>query len=102
MHFWRDVLGLTQVDRADVPGTGVWLEAGPQQIHLSVGTPPPPVGQHVALQVAGRDVLAQELRDQGHQVEEVSGPSDGDVLLLFVQDPDGNIVELCELPEDRS
>lgn len=101
LRFWRDTLGLTQVDRADVPGAGAWLEVGNQQIHLSIGTPPPPLGQHVALRVHARDALAEELRAGGYEVDEVAGPSGGDVL-LFVQDPDGNIVELCEVPDDGS
>jgi catechol 2,3-dioxygenase-like lactoylglutathione lyase family enzyme len=93
LSFYTDVLGLTQrTDRPDVGFGGAWLDAGDQQVHLLEASVPPSLGQHFALLVDDLGEVVAELRAQGLT------PSDpapiGRGLQSFLNDPDGNVVEL--------
>jgi catechol 2,3-dioxygenase-like lactoylglutathione lyase family enzyme len=92
LQFYTKVLGLTQRgDRPDI-GPGAWLDAGGQQVHLIQASVPPNLGQHLALQVEDLASAIAELRATGI---EVSDPSPiGRNMQSFLQDPDGNGVEL--------
>jgi glyoxylase I family protein len=93
LAFYTDVLGLEpRFDQPDFGFGGAWLDAGGQQVHLIEGTPPGPLGQHFALQVADLDDTIAELR--GRAVE-VSDPQPvGSSRQAFVSDPSGNLIEL--------
>jgi len=97
LRFYTDVLGLTQrSDRPDFGIGGSWLDAGDQQVHLVEASVPPNVGQHFALLVDDLGEVVAELRDQGLTV---SDPSPiGRSLQSFINDPDGNVVELHQTP----
>jgi glyoxylase I family protein len=86
VDFYVDVLGLTRRDDRPILGVdGVWLDAGPQQVHLIKAPPPTARGQHFAV---------ADLRTR--QVE-VSDPAPvGRSRQSFLTDPAGNLVELHE------
>jgi catechol 2,3-dioxygenase-like lactoylglutathione lyase family enzyme len=95
LHFYTRVLGLQlRTDRPDLEISGAWLDAGGQQVHLIVATPPPGLGQHFALLVDDLDVTVAELRARG---VEVSDPRPlGSSRQSFVADPCGNVIEIHE------
>lgn len=100
-QFYCEVLGLAEVARPEMGFPGAWiaLPTG-QQVHLigraiAIGAPPP-VERHFAFAVTSIDDAAAELR---HHAIEFSGPKlrpDG-AWQIFVRDPDGHVVELCQL-----
>jgi catechol 2,3-dioxygenase len=107
LAFWRDTLGFEEQQRRIGPdGRGaVFLSAGGYHHHIalntweSAGGPPPAQGTtglyHVALLYPDRRSLGEALRrflDAGGQLD---GASDHGVSeALYLQDPDGNGVEL--------
>jgi catechol 2,3-dioxygenase-like lactoylglutathione lyase family enzyme len=91
--FYRDLLGLTVLDRPDFGMDGAWLAAGPTQVHLSIGTPPPADAlQHFAFAVGDLPAVVGALRDGGFDVFEVPH-TPGAGHQAFVRDPAGNLVE---------
>ena len=92
-EFYVGVLGLTRrTDRPDLGVGGAWLDAGGQQVHLIEGTVPSGHGEHFALLVGDLAATIAELRGRGVKISDPSpiGPS----LQSFLQDPDGNLIEL--------
>ena len=69
--FYRDVLGLGDVDRPDIPGIpGHWHAVGDQQLHL-VGAPAAgdgidPTGNHFCVTVDDLDAAIAQLEQLGH------------------------------------
>jgi glyoxylase I family protein len=106
LAFYRDVLGLPEVSRADLPYPGAWLGAGAQQIHLmELPNPDPAAGRpehggrdrHVALSVCGLEEIRARLERAGvAYTQSRSGRA-----ALFVRDPDGNALELMEAPKEK-
>jgi len=93
LAFYVGRLGLARrPDRPDFPFGGAWLDCGHQQVHLIEGTTPPPVGQHFAVLVEDLDATVGELRSSGLDVSDPSPVGTG--RQSFVNDPDGNTVEL--------
>jgi catechol 2,3-dioxygenase-like lactoylglutathione lyase family enzyme len=99
--FYRDVLGLPQMPRPAFDFPGAWFRLGQtQELHL-IGNRTQPVhshsrGTHFALQVA--DIRAAETELQAKNAA-FTGPKqrpDGN-WQIFIQDPDGHYIELCEL-----
>jgi catechol 2,3-dioxygenase-like lactoylglutathione lyase family enzyme len=91
--FYRDLLGLTVLDRPDFGMDGAWLAAGATQVHLSTGTPPPADAlQHFAFAVADLSAVVARLRDAGVDVFEVPHTA-GAGHQAFARDPAGNLVE---------
>jgi catechol 2,3-dioxygenase-like lactoylglutathione lyase family enzyme len=91
--FYRDLLGLTPLDRPDFGMDGAWLAAGPTQVHISIGTPPPPDAmQHFAFATDDLAGVVARLRDDGYDVFEVPHTK-GAGHQAFVRDPAGNLVE---------
>jgi catechol 2,3-dioxygenase-like lactoylglutathione lyase family enzyme len=97
--FYRDVLGLTPTSSpstfkfADEMKRVRWFLAGPRvQIHLMPGTPTPSPGNHVALEV--RDLVAarQHLTTHGVTYRDQTAIPGAD--RLYLNDPDGNLIEL--------
>jgi catechol 2,3-dioxygenase-like lactoylglutathione lyase family enzyme len=99
-RFFGEVLGLPEIPRPDFGFPGAWYRAGEIEVHLivapagaPVGTPPPrisPVADHAAFQVADYAGARERLRAAGHDVIETGA----EVGQLFVQDPDGHVIEL--------
>jgi glyoxylase I family protein len=94
-------LGLTlRDDRPDIGVEGVWLDAGPQQIHLVKATAPSDLGQHFSLEVSDLDSVMESLRRQGIPVREPRSLGPGLPRQTAIHDPAGNRVELREPPSD--
>jgi glyoxylase I family protein len=103
LRFYVDALGCNQVERPDLGFPGAWLRAGDSiEIHLvtplpdvDAGRPPKqPAGNanHVAFAIADHADALHRLRSLGVDVRE----GDVGIRQLFVQDPDGNVIELIE------
>ena len=94
--FYTDVLGGTmRTDRPDFNFGGAWIDLGAAQVHLIHADVPSNMGQHFAILVDDVDDVVRELRAKGHEIEDarVVGPD----RQTFVDDPDGNAVELHQI-----
>jgi glyoxylase I family protein len=99
LHFYRDVLGMQQTGRPNLPFPGAWLQIGPQQIHLlELDNPDPTTGRpqhggrdrHVALTVKDLTPVKESLEQAGVTFTlSISGRQ-----ALFCRDPDGNAIEV--------
>ena len=99
--FFRDVLGMHQVERPDLGFPGAWLQVGSQQVHLlELENPDPVTGRpkhggrdrHVALNVLSLAAVKEALDKHGIVYTlSISGRK-----ALFCRDPDGNAVEFIE------
>lgn len=103
LNFYRDVLGMEQTERPNLPFPGAWLQIGAQQIHLlELDNPDPTTGRpahggrdrHVAMHIDSVDALRDELQRAGvSYTESISGRK-----ALFCRDRDGNALEFIERP----
>jgi glyoxylase I family protein len=101
LRFYRDILGMKQIERPPLPFPGVWLEVGLQQIHLlELDNPDPTTGRpahggrdrHVAMYIDSFDVLREDLLQAGvEHTLSISGRK-----ALFCRDFDGNALEFIE------
>ena len=95
--FYRDVLGLADVSRPEIPGVpGHWHAVGDQELHL-VGAPPTgtvidPTGHHYCVTVDDLDAAITELEERGIEyLRAVQGES---TVQIWISDPAGNTIEL--------
>ncbi|MEN9230816.1 MAG: VOC family protein [Thermostichus sp. DG02_5_bins_236] len=98
-HFYGTVLGIPKVERLPFNFPGAWYQVGASQIHLIVAEDPVDQGcraekwgrnPHLALGVDDLEALKTRLLQAGYGVQmSASGRA-----ALFVQDPDGNVIEL--------
>lgn len=100
-RFYGELLGLTKVDRT-LKRPGAWYQLGSVQIHLIVaerdyrrlgdeykwGQYP-----HLAFAIADLSKVKQRLAAAGVPMQ----PSSSGRAAGFVQDPDGNIIELTQV-----
>ncbi len=100
--FYRDVLGLSDEARPDIPGVaGHWLGIGDSQLHLvgasPLGLPIDPLGDHFCVSVDDLDLAVGELETSGIEyfrgVQDADGP-DGGVVQIWFTDPAGHTIEL--------
>ena len=94
--FYTEALGGTvRDDRPDFDIGGAWINLGTSQLHLIESAVPPNMGQHFAILVDDLDEVVHELRSKGHDVEDpqIVGPD----RQTFIDDPDGNAVELHQI-----
>ncbi len=94
--FYTEVLGGTvRADRPDFGIGGAWIDLGATQVHLIEADVPPNMGQHFAILVDDVDGVVRELRAKGMEVEDgrVVGPD----RQTFIDDPDGNAIELHQI-----
>jgi lactoylglutathione lyase len=105
-RFYRDVLGLTEIPRPAFDFPGAWYAIGPveagQELHL-IARPPRdteaysvPRERHFAMAVEDAAAAEAALRAAGIAFQPARPRPDG-VLQVFVRDPDGHVVELCQL-----
>ncbi len=103
LGFYRDVLGLSVVERPELGFPGAWLAIGDKQLHLlELPNPDPLEGRpdhvgrdrHLALSVQGLDRL--EIRLAQAEIPITRSKSGRDAI--FCRDPDGNGVELIAAP----
>lgn len=99
-EFYSNVLGLAEVGDRTTKFPGTWYQVGEYQIHLIVhseftadtyhqkwGRNP-----HLALSVDDLEAAKTKLQTHGYPIQmSASGRA-----ALFVQDPDGNIIELSQ------
>jgi glyoxylase I family protein len=107
-RFYGETLGLREIARPDLGLPGVWYAAGAVEVHLiatpagfDAGTPPAkltPLANHAAFAIDDYDAVVAELRARGLEVLETSR----DAGQLWVQDPDGNVIELIRPREGRA
>jgi glyoxylase I family protein len=99
-RFYEMALGLEPIDR-DLNFAGTWYQIGDFQLHLIVQPIVPPLqnqekwgrNRHLAFSVADVNIVAAHL-------EQIPWPfqrSTSGRPALFVQDPDGNVIELGEV-----
>lgn len=94
--FYTEVLGGTvRADRPDFGIGGAWIDLGTTQLHLIEADVPPNMGQHFAILVDDVDAVVRELRAKGIEIEaaRVVGPD----RQTFIDDPDGNAIELHQI-----
>ena len=105
LGFYRDILGLEQVERPDLGFPGAWLQLGIQQIHLlELDNPDPKEGRpvhggrdrHIALNALALAPIQVALDKAGIvYTMSVSGRR-----ALFCRDFDANTVEIIERPAE--
>jgi lactoylglutathione lyase len=99
--FYRSVLGLALLPRPEFPFPGAWLRLGlDQELHLIGGRELPPAegsrGTHFALAVDDLAAAAAHLRANGVAFRGPGRRPDG-AGQIFLEDPDGHVVELTQL-----
>jgi catechol 2,3-dioxygenase-like lactoylglutathione lyase family enzyme len=95
--FYRDVLGLTDKPRPDIPGVpGHWHAVGDQELHLvgapPQGTPIDSTGHHYCVAVADLDAAVAELDERG--IEYQRAVQGAGTVQIWISDPAGNTIEL--------
>ena len=97
LTFYRDLLGLREIERPDFTFAGAWLDAGAgRQLHLIEADVPADLGQHVAFRVDAVDDAIADLRAAGIDVGDARDVGDTGIRQAFASDPDGNRVELTQ------
>ena len=106
-RFYEDVLELEPLPRPDFGVAGAWYRAGNVQVHLiarpegAAETPAPaaptsPIANHTAFAIEDYAKTVELLRARGAEVLEMR-PGQGPQL--WIQDPDGNVIELTAVRE---
>lgn len=95
-RFYREVLGLKEVPRPDLPFAGAWYGIGANQLHLisseKLGAGIDPKAPHFALDIEDFDAAKQTLKQLG--IDFLENPNAVGGRQLWLLDPDGNLVEL--------
>ncbi len=99
--FYGQVLGLRPLDRPAFSFPGAWFALGGQELHLiggedHVAEPGQPRGNHFALRVDDVEAAAERLRGENVAFRGPNPRPDG-ALQVFLSDPDGHVIELCQL-----
>jgi catechol 2,3-dioxygenase-like lactoylglutathione lyase family enzyme len=95
--FYRDVLGLGDRPRPEIPGIdGHWHEVGDQELHL-VGAPPrgtriDSTGHHYCVAVDDLDGAIAELDARG--IDYLRAVQGAGTVQIWISDPAGNTIEL--------
>jgi glyoxylase I family protein len=94
--FYEGILGLRPIPRPDFGIPGRWYGIGGGQLHLIEGAAPAtaldPSGPHFALAVADLPGARRELAAAGIATLDPGGNQ------LWLQDPDGNVIEITDAP----
>jgi glyoxylase I family protein len=95
-RFYAEVLGLPEVERpANFVTPVIWFEVGDEQIHLIPNDHADDESpRHFALHVEDAHAAREHLRSLGIAIEETIPIAGAD--RFFIQDPDGNKVELIQ------
>jgi glyoxylase I family protein len=93
-EFYEGLLGLRVAARPELGVPGAWYELGGAQVHL-IQQPKSidgidPTDPHIAFEVESLVAVKTELDARGVPYLEFGTPQ------LWVRDPDGNVIELCE------
>jgi catechol 2,3-dioxygenase-like lactoylglutathione lyase family enzyme len=103
--FYVDLLGMKEVERPDFPFVGQWFQAGATQIHTileaegtgraSTAVETNSRGHHFAFLVDDAEACYRALQAQGVPVTSPPRIRPDGAIQVFLQDPDGHLVELC-------
>ena len=99
-RFYREILGLAVIPRPAFSFPGAWFRIGTrQELHLIGGRLIGRVeegsrGGHFAMRVDEIEGAARVLRERG-AVFRGPGPRPDGAWQIFLEDPDGHVVELC-------
>jgi catechol 2,3-dioxygenase-like lactoylglutathione lyase family enzyme len=107
--FYVDALGMAEVPRPAFSFAGQWFQAGATLIHTILefegsgragsAACASTRGHHFAFLVDDCQMAARRIEELGIPfVSSVKERPDG-VMQLFVNDPDGHLVELCSVPQ---
>jgi catechol 2,3-dioxygenase-like lactoylglutathione lyase family enzyme len=95
-HFYEELLGLPIAPRPDLGVPGAWYEVAGQQLHLIAQAKMlddiDPTDTHFALEVESLAEVKRTLDARDIRYLDFGGSQ------LWIRDPDGNLVELCEGP----
>lgn len=100
-HFYSVVLGLPEADRP-LNFPGLWYQMGDYQIHLIVDESTPHGlhnqtkwgrNRHLAFAIADLNAAKTQIQDHGWAIQESASGRPA----IFVQDPDGNVIELLQV-----
>ena len=99
--FYREVLGLKQIPRPAFSFPGAWFQLGPsQELHIIGQREGEPLGgprsNHFALRVPSIREAEAQLKAKGVPYQGPWQRPDG-AWQIFLADPDGHFIELCEL-----
>jgi len=90
--FYEGLLGLPMAPRPELGFPGAWYDLGGAQLHLieqrKMFEDIDPTDPHLALRVESVELVRQTLDARG--IPYLHFPQ------LWIRDPDGNVVELCE------
>jgi len=101
--FYENILTLPSIPRPAFDFPGAWFSLGSvQQLHLigerEASVHNHPQGNHFALRVSSVQEVAAELQSKNISFMGPQQRPDGK-WQLFLQDPDGYVIELTELPD---
>jgi catechol 2,3-dioxygenase-like lactoylglutathione lyase family enzyme len=101
--FYRDVLGLEDKNRPEIPGVpGHWHIVGDQELHLvgapGSGDPIDTTGNHYCVAVDDLEAAIAELEERN--IEYVRAVQGAGTVQIWISDPAGNTIELQQ--ETRS
>ena len=100
-HFYSVVLGLSEVERP-LSFPGVWYRIGDYQIHLIVDQSTPHGlhnsqkwgrNRHLAVAIADLGAAKAHINTHGWDMQDSASGRPA----IFVQDPDGNVIELLQV-----
>jgi catechol 2,3-dioxygenase-like lactoylglutathione lyase family enzyme len=104
-RFYGDLLGLDEIERPDLGFPGVWYGGGECEVHLivpmgamgDIGERPKtinPMAPHTAFAIDDYDAAVERFERHGIEVFGLGR----EVGQMWVQDPDGNVIELIVRP----
>ncbi|WP_306421053.1 VOC family protein [Halalkalibacter sp. APA_J-10(15)] len=105
--FYRDMIGLEQIERPDFDFEGAWFALGAGQLHLIVdearipNNPLEPHSRnpHFAIRVEDYNETVKWLKE--NEIEMIEKPhSKSGFAQIFCQDPDGYLIEL-HVPQEE-
>jgi catechol 2,3-dioxygenase-like lactoylglutathione lyase family enzyme len=108
--FYRDVLGLTEVERPPFPHPGAWLRSGPLEIHITYylggsfrSGPVDPNDTHFAIRVPDFEAAVADLARKGY-VDSGEPTNPRRIVIkrdnvtgypqLWIMDHDRNVIEI--------
>ncbi len=119
MAFYRDVLGLHQIERPGFASRGAWMASGSLEIHLTINPaghlrPAPHIDTgdiHFAARVERFDDFVTQLESLGYREDRPDGDPKRLVFRLggpapykqlYLLDPDNHLIEINDAPLKRA
>lgn len=101
VSFYRETIGLPDMPRPDFPFPGAWFRLGrDQELHLIAGREKEVVadkrGTHWALQVTSIEEAWELMAGRGADPYSRQTRPDG-AFQFYVDDPDGHVIEFCQV-----